>query len=176
MREDQPVGSGYLSRDVAVLSDLVRTLSTRLSSQHESTEKMQEAAESILELEQEQLAELVAELGYEPDTDDDSCIVPRVVQIERENISLEQQLQRLQFVGTKSHDLLKQYMSALEMIVSDSQIYAADMDNAASQITKSYEEHDVQSVVRKQELLDEQEDLKKKLVEIRRKIKESQEM
>lgn len=180
MKDDQPIGSGYLSRDVSVISDLVRTLSSRLASQHESSERLEETAASILELEQQQLQELLAELGRDESEfkseseESDVTQQPKSVQIARENVELEQQLQRLQFVGGKSQELLKQYMSAMEMVVGDSQIYSSDMDHAATQIEKSYKEHESQAEMRRQELQEESEELKRKLVEVRKQVRNAQ--
>ncbi|KAG5363059.1 hypothetical protein CJU89_2210 [Yarrowia sp. B02] len=179
MKEDQPIGSGYLSRDVSVISDLVRTLSTRLSNQHESSERLEETAASILEIERQQLQELMAELGRDDSDVKSECGEPentlsKSVLIARENVELEQQLQRLQFVGGKSQELLKQYMRAMEEIVGDSQIYASDMDHAAGQIRKSYREHEYQAEMRKQELLEESAELKRKLQEVEKQVRKAQ--
>lgn len=179
MKEDQPIGSGYLSRDVSVISDLVRTLSSRLTNQHESSEKLEETAASILEIEQQQLHELLAELGrdeseFKSESDEPERTLSKSVQIARENVELEQQLQRLQFVGGKSQELLKQYMRAVEEIVGDSQIYAADMDHAASQIEKSYKEHECQAEARKLELLEESKELKLQLAQVKKQVGKAQ--
>lgn len=179
MKEDQPIGSGYLSRDVSVISDLVRTLSSRLTNQHESSEKLEETAASILEIEQQQLRELLAELGrdeseFKSESDEPEKALSKSVQIARENVELEQQLQRLQFVGGKSQELLKQYMRAMEEIVGDSQIYAADMDHAASQIEKSYKEHECQAEARKLELVEESKELKLKLAQVKKQVRKAQ--
>lgn len=179
MKEDQPIGSGYLSRDVSVISELVRTLSTRLTNQHESSEKLEETAASILEIEEKQLQELLVELGrdeseFKSESDEPDTTLPMSVLIARENVELEQQLQRLQFVGGKSQELLKQYMRAMEEIVGDSQIYAADMDHAASQIKKSYKEHECQAESRKQQLLEESKELKQKLLQVRKLVSKAQ--